>query len=43
MTRFTIEDMEKFAAEAWGELGVNVRQAVGRVQQALLKPVPLVI
>jgi hypothetical protein len=44
---FTVEDMRRFAGEAWGELGANVVEQWCRFNAAYfdntLKPVPLVI
>jgi hypothetical protein len=44
---FTVEDMRRFAGEAWGELGANVVEQWCRFNVAYfdnaLKPVPLVI
>ena len=44
---FTIEDMRRFAGEAWGELGANVVEQWCRFNVAYfdnaLKPVPLII
>lgn len=45
--RFSVEDMRRFAGEAWGELGVNVVEQWCRFNASyfgsVLRPVPLVI
>ena len=47
MSSFTIEDMKRFAVEAWGELGGNVVDAWltlnKRYFRGELKPIPIVI
>jgi hypothetical protein len=44
---FTLEDMERFAGEAWGEIGVNVVNKWAELNESYfdgkLKPIPIII
>lgn len=46
-TKFTLADMERFAAEAWGDLGMNVVTKWADFNEAYfdkkLRPIPLII
>jgi hypothetical protein len=47
LAKFTVEDMHRFAGEAWGQLGIEVVERWCRFNAAYfdnaLRPVPLVI